>query len=211
MARQACRCFTPEALNAHLNRARLAKYMISPTESDRLTRETQERSKAVEHGKRDLTPKFLSRLTSHIPPGQFGRYLLVGVWNTAFGYSTFAALTALLKPYVPQSYMLGAVLSNLLNISVAFLGYKWFVFKTKGNYLREWARCLAVYGSGMVVGLAALPIVVWVIHRTTTFDRQAPYLAGAVVTVFGVIYNFLGNKRFSFRVPSKVEDSPGAV
>ena len=155
--------------------------------------------------------QFLARLTSHIPPGQFGRYLLVGMWNTVFGYSTFALLTALLKPYVPQSYILAAVLSSVLNISVAFLGYKWFVFRTKGNYLREWARCMAVYGSSMVVGVGALPIVVWVIRHASRFDRQGPYLAGALVTGFGVVYNFLGNKTFSFRPASNVQGSPGAA
>ena len=30
------------------------------------------------------------RLVDHIPPGQFGRYLLVGAWNTLFGYGSFA-------------------------------------------------------------------------------------------------------------------------
>ncbi len=170
-----------------------------------------ERGKVPQDGERDTAPGFVSRLTSHIPPGQFGRYLLVGMWNTLFGYSTFAVLTALLKPYVPQSYILAAALSSLLNISVAFLGYKWFVFKTKGNYLREWVRCLAVYGSSMIVGIVALPIVVWVIHRTTAFDRQAPYLAGALVTLFGVVYNFLGNKKFSFRPASGVTGSSRAA
>jgi len=152
----------------------------------------------------------IARLTSHIPPGQFGRYLLVGGWNTLFGYSTFAVLTATLKPYVPQSYMPAAVLSSLLNITVAFLGYKWFVFKTKGNYLREWVRCLAVYGSSIAVGVAALPFFVWVIRSTTRFDRQAPYLAGALLLGFGVIYNFLGHRNFSFRPASPVSPASPA-
>jgi putative flippase GtrA len=51
----------------------------------------------------------------------------------------------------------------------------------------------------MVVGVGAMPIVVWVVRHASRFDRQAPYLAGALVTLFGVIHNFLGNKRFSFR------------
>src|ERR1700674_2234048 len=88
----------------------------------------------------------LAALTRHIPPGQFGRYLLVGLGNTVFGYATFAFFTAILDRYVPQSYMLASVLASVLNITVAFLGYKWFVFKTKGNYLREWGRCVGVYG-----------------------------------------------------------------
>jgi len=76
-------------------------------------------------------------------PGQFGRYLLVGAWNTLFGYGTFALFTAVLNPIVPHSYIWASLLSSLLNITVAYFGYKWFVFKTKGNYLREWMRCVA--------------------------------------------------------------------
>jgi putative flippase GtrA len=180
------------------------KYMMTTSVDGRPVREGW---RILRLGKRDGVPQFFAQLTSHIPPGQFGRYLLVGVWNTLFGYSTFAVLTALLKPYVPQSYMLAAILSSVLNITVAFLGYKWFVFRTKGNYMREWSRCLAVYGSSTILGVGALPILVWTIRLTSRLDRQAPYLAGALLTTFGAIYNFLGHKRFSFRPASKVHSS----
>ncbi len=33
---------------------------------------------------------------------------------------------------------------------VAYLGYKFFVFRTKGNFLSEWLKCFAVYGTGMI-------------------------------------------------------------
>ena len=140
--------------------------------------------------------------TQHIPPGQFGRYLLVGIWNTLFGYSTFALLTAVLTPVVPYSYMWASVLSSVLNITVAFLGYKWFVFKTKGNYLREWLRCLAVYSSGIIFSLIALPVLVTIIRHKTRFFSQAPYIAGAILTGLVVVYSFVGHKNFSFRSPS---------
>ena len=139
-------------------------------------------------------------LTAHIPPGQFGRYLLVGLWNTLFGYGMFAAFTALLNPVVSHSYMWASALSSVINITVAFLGYKWFVFKTKGNYLREWLRCMTVYGSGIVLGLIVLPILVFLIRHNTRFDAQAPYIAGALLSGFVVVYSFLGHKHFSFRV-----------
>src|SRR5271157_3067103 len=138
-------------------------------------------------------------LARHIPPGQFGRYLLVGIWNTLFGYGTFALFTAILNPIVPHSYIWASLLSSLLNITVAYLGYKWFVFKTKGNYLREWMRCVAVYSGGVVLGLIALPVLVLLIRRNTHFVAEAPYIAGAVLTVFVVVYSFLGHKKFSFR------------
>src|SRR5271169_2208371 len=93
----------------------------------------------------DFANQCRAKLTSHIPPEQFGRYLLVGAWNTLFGYGSFATLTAVLDPIVPHSYILACVIASLLNITVSYLGYKWFVFKTQGNYLREWARCVTVY------------------------------------------------------------------
>jgi putative flippase GtrA len=139
------------------------------------------------------------RLTQHVPPGQFGRYLLVGCGNTAFGYATFAALTALLDPRVAHGYILASVLSGPLNITAAFLAYKRFVFKTKGNYLREWIRCVTVYGSGILIGAALLPIVVAAVRLGFGLDRSAPYAAAAFLTTFGVVYNFFGHKRFSFR------------
>lgn len=184
------------------------KDMSTPSSAGRLSRED---GKTLQLGKRGATPALFTRLTSHIPPGQFGRYLLVGIWNTLFGYATYAGLTLLLAPYVAQGYMLAALLSSGLNISVAFLGYKWFVFKTKGNYLREWGRCLAVYGSSIIIGIGALPILVWVIRHATRFDRQAPYLAGAVLIAFSAIYNFLGHKKFSFKPASNFQDSSNAA
>lgn len=138
-------------------------------------------------------------IARHIPPGQFGRYLLVGAWNTAFGYATFAILTAALNKSIPQSYMLASILSSLLNITVSFLGYKWFVFKTKGNYLREWARCVGVYSGAIGMGLVLLPIMVFVLRHHFHLQRQAPYIAGALLTGFSVVISFFGHKHFSFR------------
>ena len=137
-------------------------------------------------------------LVRHIPPGQLGRYLLVGLWNTAFGYSTFAILTAVLDRYVPASYMAASLLSSLLNITVSFLGYKWFVFKTKGRYLREWARCVMVYSGGILLGLALLPPTVFLVAFVTGNSRNAPYIAGALLLVLNVVLSFFGHRRFSF-------------
>jgi len=142
---------------------------------------------------------FLASLTKHIPPGQLGRYLVVGIWNTAFGYGTFALLTLLLDRYIPASYMAASLLSSVLNITVSFLGYKWFVFKTKGNYLKEWGRCLMIYSGGIVLGLALLPPTVFLLSYLTDSPRAAPYIAGALLLGMQVILSFLGHKNFSFK------------
>ncbi len=146
-----------------------------------------------------LQVAWIRRLTSHIPPGQFGRYLVVGLWNTLFGYGAYALLTATLAPIVPHSYIPASIIAAPLNITAAYLGYKWFVFKTHGNYLREWMRCIVVYGSSMALGVVLLPPVVLLVRRVSALDQAAPYVAGALLMGFNVIYSFLGHKKFSFR------------
>lgn len=126
----------------------------------------------------------------------------MGAWNTSFGYGSFAFFTAILNPLIPHSYMAASVVSSLLNISLAYLGYKFFVFKTKGNYLREWIRCVSVYSGGVLFSLLALPMLVFFIRRNTRFVAEAPYIAGALVTAVIVVYSFLGHKKFSFRSPA---------
>jgi putative flippase GtrA len=144
----------------------------------------------------------LALLAKHFPPGQFGRYLLVGVFNTAFGYGTFALFVAILDRAMPHGYILASVISSVMNITVSYLNYKWFVFKTKGNYLREWARCVAVYSSAIVINVLLLPVVVYAIRRWTNLFAAAPYIAGAVLIGCTTIYSFVGHKNFSFRSPS---------
>lgn len=140
------------------------------------------------------------RLLSHIPPGQFFRYLLVGVWNTGFGYAMFALFTYLFSRRWPEyGYIPGGIVSSVFAITVAFFGYKLFVFKTKGNYLREWLRCMAVYGSSIAIGTLVLPCIVYLIRHGTAVDRKAPYIGAALMTGFNAVYNFLGHKKFSFR------------
>src|ERR1035441_3477089 len=132
---------------------------------------------------------------------QMGCYLLVGAFNTVFGYSLFAVLNYSLQDLGQYSYMLASLLSNLVAISVAFLGYKWFVFQTRGNYLKEWLRCIAVYSSGVLLTLAGLPILVPLLRRFVVQRPQAaPYLAAAIMAVVVVIASFFGHKHISFAV-----------
>jgi hypothetical protein len=44
-------------------------------------------------------------------------------------------------------------------------------------------------------------MVVYILRHGTRFQAAAPYLGGALLTCFGVLYNFLGHKKFSFRQP----------
>jgi putative flippase GtrA len=139
------------------------------------------------------------RIHSHKPVLQFARYILAGGFNTLFSFGVFAFLNWSLAGLGSYSYMYAAILGSLITISVAFLGYKWFVFRTHGNYLREWIRCFGVYGSSVLIGLVGLPILVPILRNHLRNPRQAPYIAAAMMTIVTVLFSFVGHKNISFR------------
>lgn len=143
---------------------------------------------------------------SHKSLGQLVRYIVVGGFNAVFGYGLFALLTWSFRGLGPYSYMYAAVLGNFVAISMAFLGYKWFVFRTRGNYLIEWIRCFGVYGSSALVGLAGLPILVPILRHVLHRPERAPYIAGALLMIVTVLFSFFGHKHVSFRQKHFEED-----
>ena len=177
----------------------------------------------------------LQRLVNLFPAGQFLRYLGVGIFNTIFGYISFVVVLTLLNAVLPAhllylTVILASILSTPLNITVAYFCYKFLVFRTKGNYLGEWLKCFAVYGTGMIPGLVALSALTRflqsLIHRhaaslhvflstveghlsghplaflqhMATGKAMAGYIAGAIVVGVSTIYSFVGHKKVTFRV-----------
>ena len=125
-----------------------------------------------------------------IPDSQILRYLIVGGWNTVFGYCVFAILYFLLSTRI--HYVIIAIISSIIAITVAYAGYKLFVFKTKGNYLSEYLKFYVVYGFSMLLGLVLLPIFVEVLILNV-------YLAQAVAIIACTFISFIGHRNFSFK------------
>lgn len=159
-----------------------------------------------ESGAGERTP---SGLAGFVPSGQFLRYVLVGGWNTVFGYGCFFLTDRWLARVMPEySYLAASLIANLIAVSVAFLGYKWFVFRTRGNYLQEWLRTVAVYSGSILISTVALAPLVGLIRHFTRYQEQAPYVAAAFVSVFTVGSSFLGHRHFSFRESSHTGEAP---
>jgi len=57
---------------------------------------------------------------------------------------------------------------------------------------------VGVYATSMIVSAAALPFAVGFIRRQPGHDRSAPYIAGAIVLVFSVLFSFFGHRHISF-------------
>jgi len=160
----------------------------------------------------------LMRFARHVSGAQFVRYIIVGMWNTALGYAMFAYFTYLFTRISVHGYIFASILSNAIGITVAFFGYKLFVFRTRGNYLKEYIRCCMVYGTAAVPGLFLLPILKNAIVYSTlrhsilviaghafNLHTLAPYLAGAMITGGTIIYSFIGHRKFTFRAEKQPE------
>jgi putative flippase GtrA len=144
---------------------------------------------------------------------QVVRYLLVGGFNTCFGYVLFVAFNYLFRALGVYGSEIASLLGNIIAITVAFLGYKWFVFRTHGNYLREWLRCLSVYGSSVLFSLVMLPPLILLLRRWYGHSQMASNVAAAILTVVTVAASYFGHKHFSFRRSGDAMDAaldPGA-
>jgi putative flippase GtrA len=120
------------------------------------------------------------------------RYLATGGANTAFAYGLFALCYHVLAPYV--HYMAILVFSTILNITVAYLNYKFVVFRTRGNYVREYLRFYAIYAVPIGLGFLLFPLGVEVLHLNA-------YVTQALITVITVVLSYFGHKHVSFKRP----------
>jgi putative flippase GtrA len=138
---------------------------------------------------------------------QVTRYLLVGGFNTCFGYGLFVAFNYLFRRLGIYGSEIASLLANVIAITVAFLGYKWFVFRTHSNYLREWLRCISVYGSSMLFSLVMLPPLTLLLRRWFGRTQMASNVAAAILIVVTVVASYFGHKHFSFRRPRTATDA----
>lgn len=118
------------------------------------------------------------------------RYLIVGGWNTVFGYAVFAALYFWLAGSI--HYLVILSISYVLSITNAYIGYKLFVFRSKGNIVREYLRFYVVYGAVFLVNLAVLPLLVEI-------GDLNMYISQALVTMLTIIGSYVLHKNFSFK------------
>jgi putative flippase GtrA len=139
-----------------------------------------------------------------LPKGEVIRFLMVGVSNTVSSlaiYSGFVILFGHLLPHrgKPLIAEIAFVVSTPIGITIAFLCYKHFVFRTKGNYLKEYLRCFAVYSVTFPMGLIILPAATNAFLRVALTRSYAPFLAGIVNSGIIACYSYFGHKKFSFK------------
>jgi putative flippase GtrA len=116
-------------------------------------------------------------------------YLVVGGWNTLFGYLVWAVLQYLLGDRL--HYLVVLVLAWPIAVLNAYLGYRYIVFRSRGTVLRELPRFSVVYFLMLLVNLALLPVAL----RVLPFNI---YGIQALFTAVVVASSYLGHKYYSF-------------
>lgn len=118
------------------------------------------------------------------------RYLLVGGWNTFFGYLTGVGLFLMLGNYF--HIVLIAIISNAIPITMSFFTYKILVFKTRGQWISEYLKCYLVYGVNALLGIFLLWL--FVDHLSINI-----WLAQGAIIIMTAIFSYLLHKRFTFK------------
>jgi len=117
------------------------------------------------------------------------RYLLVGGINTIVGYSIGIAIYKALASNLGIIWV--GILSNIISITVSFLTYKIFVFRTKGMWVLEYVKSYLIYGGTAVISIFFL----WFFVEKMNISI---WLSQALVIVVTVIISYLGHSRFTF-------------
>ncbi|WP_246111546.1 GtrA family protein [Weissella muntiaci] len=119
------------------------------------------------------------------------RFLLVGGFNTAFGFAIYALFTWLLRG-LEFGYMLALIISQVASLFVAFDLHKKFTFKTQGHVVKDFIRFTMVNAVNYAFNLLLLPILV----HGFKFNALVAQLS---ILIFTTVVSFIGHKYFSFR------------
>jgi putative flippase GtrA len=116
-------------------------------------------------------------------------YLVVGGWNTVFGYGVWAILQFLLGGHL--HYLVVVLVAWPIAVLNAYVGYRYVVFRSRGPILRELPRFSLVYFVTLIVNLALLPVALNVLPFNI-------YVVQALLTAVVVVSSYLSHRYYSF-------------
>ncbi|MDR0673044.1 MAG: GtrA family protein [Zoogloeaceae bacterium] len=118
------------------------------------------------------------------------RFLVVGVWNTLFGYTFFVVLYGFFGNM--ENYLVISVISHFVAVSQAFVWHKYIVFRSTGKIAREFLKFNLSYSAAFIIGIALLFFFV------DKLDFHP--VIGQGFTIFSVtVLTYFVHKNFSFR------------
>lgn len=115
-------------------------------------------------------------------------FLAVGAVNTIVGFVLFAFFHAM---WGNSRWLLTLLCSHVISVVIAFVLYRYLVFRVRGHLLRDAWRFETVYLSGLAINAVLLAIGVDWFHLDAL-------LVQVFVMIFTAIWSYVGHGRFSF-------------
>lgn len=116
------------------------------------------------------------------------RFLLVGGFNTVAAYLIFTALYFLFN----HRYMLSVVIQWVISINISIATMRYYVFQSKGSFIKEYIKAIGVYVYMLLFNMAWLFVFIETLHVNALISQACYLLASTIIT-------YLSHKYFSFR------------
>jgi putative flippase GtrA len=130
-------------------------------------------------------PKYLEQVKS-----ENIRFLVVGAFNTIFGFLIFVIVQYFLGSQITEVGSL--VTSHVIASTLAFILHRRVTFRFQGSLITNYMRFQAVFVLPVGINLVILPIFV----RAFEMD---PYFSQGFISLVTVTLSYFGHKYFSFR------------
>lgn len=118
------------------------------------------------------------------------RFILAGGINTVVGLSIYPILFFLMAP-LKLHYLVILVFSQIICVIFAYLTNKFLVFKTTGNYIREFSKFVTFHLAYFAANLVALPILV-------EFVRINPVWAQTAFAALVIVSSYFWHSQITF-------------
>jgi putative flippase GtrA len=144
-----------------------------------------------------MTPEAVPPGAAPGPPGLLFRvvrdqrvaFLLVGGVNTVVGFVCFAGFLVLLGQ---RRYLAVLLCAHVVSVLIAFVLYRFFVFRVRGHLLADLWRFETVYLSALALNFVMLPILVELAHLPVLVSQ-------AMIMLVTSVMSWVGHKHYSFR------------
>jgi putative flippase GtrA len=129
------------------------------------------------------------------------KYLTVGAVNTLIGLSAFPLLFWILDS-IGIHYLCILIISQIVCVTTAFVLYKLLVFKTVGDYLKEFVKFASFYLVYFLIGIALLPFLV-------EAAGMHPILSQFLISIGIIISSFFWHSKITFaNVKNEGDNNP---
>jgi len=132
------------------------------------------------------------------------RFILVGGFNTAVSFLIYYGFL-----YITDGKeQISLLLMNLININISIATMRYYVFRSTGNFFKEYTKAFSSYIVLYFINMGLLAVFVSIVHISETLSpdsilNNVPNLNKAVAQICCVciitVITFFVHKYFSFR------------